>query len=54
MFILVYYFISTDFVQEAKNSERTARNFRNNKVVRIPGVFWVCGLSREFVVVSAY
>ncbi|XP_074557825.1 uncharacterized protein LOC141813741 [Curcuma longa] len=33
-------FLELDFVQEAKNSERTARNLRNNKVVRIPGVFW--------------
>lgn len=34
----------TDFIQEAKNSERAARYFRNNKIVRIPGVFWVCSL----------
>ncbi|XP_042473171.1 aarF domain-containing protein kinase 1-like isoform X2 [Zingiber officinale] len=33
-------FLELDFVQEAKNSERTARNLRNNKVVRIPGIFW--------------
>ncbi|XP_027332704.1 uncharacterized aarF domain-containing protein kinase 1 [Abrus precatorius] len=29
-----------DFVQEARNSERAARNFRNNQMVRIPHVFW--------------
>lgn len=29
-----------DFVQEAMNSERTAKNFRNNNVVKIPLVFW--------------
>ncbi|XP_004490790.1 uncharacterized protein [Cicer arietinum] len=29
-----------DFVQEARNSERAAKNFRNNKMVRIPHVFW--------------
>ncbi|CAL5189920.1 unnamed protein product [Lathyrus oleraceus] len=29
-----------DFVQEARNSERAAKNFRNNKIVRIPNVFW--------------
>ncbi|TXG49189.1 hypothetical protein EZV62_025064 [Acer yangbiense] len=32
--------VSTDFIQEAKNSERTAENFRNNDVVRVPQVFW--------------
>ncbi|VAH58935.1 unnamed protein product [Triticum turgidum subsp. durum] len=30
-----------DFTQEAKNSERTARCFRKNDVVKIPHVFWV-------------
>jgi aarF domain-containing kinase len=34
------YFLA-DFVQEARNSERAAKNFRNNKMVRIPHVFWV-------------
>ncbi|KAL2317303.1 hypothetical protein Fmac_031179 [Flemingia macrophylla] len=29
-----------DFVQEARNSEIAAKNFRNNKMVRIPHVFW--------------
>ncbi|KAL8142136.1 hypothetical protein V2J09_015168 [Rumex salicifolius] len=29
-----------DFVQEAKNSERTANNFRSNKQVKVPKVFW--------------
>ncbi|XP_010551532.1 PREDICTED: uncharacterized aarF domain-containing protein kinase 1 [Tarenaya hassleriana] len=29
-----------DFIQEAKNSERTAKNFKNNKMVIVPRVFW--------------
>ncbi|XP_061347768.1 uncharacterized protein LOC133293238 isoform X2 [Gastrolobium bilobum] len=29
-----------DFVQEARNSERAAKNLRYNKMVRIPHVFW--------------
>ncbi|PIA63956.1 hypothetical protein AQUCO_00201343v1 [Aquilegia coerulea] len=29
-----------DFIQEAKNSERTAKNFRKNKIVRVPRVNW--------------
>ncbi|XP_059451676.1 uncharacterized protein LOC132182448 isoform X1 [Corylus avellana] len=29
-----------DFIQEAKNSERTARNFKNNDFVKVPRVFW--------------
>ncbi|XP_077240999.1 protein kinase superfamily protein isoform X2 [Tasmannia lanceolata] len=29
-----------DFVQEAKNCERTARNFERNNVVRVPRIFW--------------
>ncbi|KAL5102109.1 hypothetical protein RYX36_006436 [Vicia faba] len=29
-----------DFVQEGRNSERAAENFRNNKIVRIPHIFW--------------
>ncbi|TKY56662.1 AarF domain-containing protein kinase 1 [Spatholobus suberectus] len=29
-----------DFVREARNSEIAAKNFRNNKMVRIPHVFW--------------
>ncbi|WOL03925.1 hypothetical protein Cni_G12645 [Canna indica] len=32
--------LELDFVQEAKNSERAARNFKNNNIVRIPGVYW--------------
>ncbi|GMH29938.1 hypothetical protein Nepgr_031781 [Nepenthes gracilis] len=30
-----------DFIQEAKNSERTAKNLENNKRVKAPRVFWV-------------
>ncbi|GAV58436.1 ABC1 domain-containing protein [Cephalotus follicularis] len=29
-----------DFIQEARNSERTAENFKNNNIIRVPGVFW--------------
>ncbi|KAL5721697.1 hypothetical protein ACHQM5_005310 [Ranunculus cassubicifolius] len=29
-----------DFIQEAKNSERTAKNFKRNATVRIPHIFW--------------
>ncbi|KAJ6766772.1 ABC1 FAMILY PROTEIN [Salix purpurea] len=29
-----------DFIQEARNSEKTDRNFKNNKFVRIPHIFW--------------
>ncbi|KAH6559622.1 hypothetical protein KP509_1Z001000 [Ceratopteris richardii] len=29
-----------DFVQEAKNAERTAKFFENNKFVKIPKIFW--------------
>lgn len=36
-----FYGGSTDFIQEARNSERTAHNFKNNKIVRVPHVFWV-------------
>ncbi|XP_054799305.1 uncharacterized protein LOC129303803 isoform X2 [Prosopis cineraria] len=32
--------LELDFVQEARNSERAARNFRNNKFIRVPHVFW--------------
>ncbi|XP_057442054.1 uncharacterized protein LOC130733802 [Lotus japonicus] len=35
-----------DFVKEARNSERAAKNFRNNKVIRIPHVFWELTTSR--------
>lgn len=30
-----------DFIQEARNSEKTANNFKNNKYVKIPRIFWV-------------
>ncbi|KAH9316547.1 hypothetical protein KI387_025174, partial [Taxus chinensis] len=29
-----------DFVQEAANAERTARNFRENSTVKVPHIFW--------------
>ncbi|KAG8662548.1 aarF domain-containing protein kinase 1 isoform X1 [Manihot esculenta] len=29
-----------DFMQEARNSERTAKNFKNKKIVRVPRIFW--------------
>ncbi|EPS73382.1 hypothetical protein M569_01373, partial [Genlisea aurea] len=29
-----------DFIQEAKNSERAAHNFRKNKMVTIPRIYW--------------
>ncbi|XP_027179391.1 uncharacterized aarF domain-containing protein kinase 1 isoform X1 [Coffea eugenioides] len=29
-----------DFIQEAMNSERAAKNFRSNSFVRVPRVFW--------------
>ncbi|WCJ25145.1 AarF domain-containing protein kinase 1 [Euphorbia peplus] len=29
-----------DFIQEARNSERTAKNFKNKKIVTIPHVYW--------------
>ncbi|KAK1263358.1 hypothetical protein QJS04_geneDACA017505 [Acorus gramineus] len=29
-----------DFVQEAKNSERTAKNFEKKKFIRVPCVYW--------------
>ncbi|KAF6163951.1 hypothetical protein GIB67_023659 [Kingdonia uniflora] len=37
---------SLDFVQEAKNSERTAENFKNNKMVKVPRVYWDLSTSR--------
>ncbi|EXB86783.1 hypothetical protein L484_007808 [Morus notabilis] len=33
--------LELDFVQEARNSEKAANNFKNNKVVKVPRVFWV-------------
>ncbi|KAK6154099.1 hypothetical protein DH2020_013738 [Rehmannia glutinosa] len=30
-----------DFIQEAKNSERAANNFKKNRMIRIPHVYWV-------------
>ncbi|CAL5373748.1 unnamed protein product [Camellia sinensis] len=32
--------LELDFIHEARNSERTAENFKNNAVVRVPFVFW--------------
>ncbi|KAH6799364.1 Protein kinase superfamily protein [Perilla frutescens var. frutescens] len=29
-----------DFIQEAKNSERAANNFKRNRIVKIPCVYW--------------
>lgn len=33
--------VELDFVLEARNSEKTANNFKNNKKVKVPCVFWV-------------
>uniref|UniRef100_A0A803PFP4 Protein kinase domain-containing protein n=1 Tax=Cannabis sativa TaxID=3483 RepID=A0A803PFP4_CANSA len=32
--------VELDFIQEARNSERTALNFKNNNTLKIPRVFW--------------
>ncbi|KAK9950766.1 hypothetical protein M0R45_006235 [Rubus argutus] len=32
--------LELDFIQEAGNSERTAHNFKNNRWVKVPRVFW--------------
>lgn len=32
--------LELDFIQEAMNSERTAKNFRQNSMVKVPHVFW--------------
>lgn len=32
--------LEIDFIQEARNSEKTAENFKNNKMVQVPRVFW--------------
>ncbi|KAA8547660.1 hypothetical protein F0562_004089 [Nyssa sinensis] len=32
--------LELDFIREARSSERTAKNFRNNRTVRVPRVFW--------------
>ncbi|KAI8536598.1 hypothetical protein RHMOL_Rhmol10G0270300 [Rhododendron molle] len=32
--------LELDFIHEARNAERTARNFKNNTVVRVPHIFW--------------
>ncbi|XP_062107684.1 uncharacterized protein LOC133818678 isoform X2 [Humulus lupulus] len=32
--------VELDFIQEARNSERTTNNFKNNKMLKIPRVFW--------------
>ncbi|XP_024007697.1 uncharacterized aarF domain-containing protein kinase 1 [Eutrema salsugineum] len=42
---LVYEFVKSisqelDFIQEAKNSERIAKNFKHNKMITVPTVFW--------------
>ncbi|MQM17904.1 hypothetical protein Taro_050885 [Colocasia esculenta] len=29
-----------DFIQEAENAERTARNFRGQKTIKVPQIFW--------------
>lgn len=33
---------AVDFVQEGKNAERTARNFKTKKIIKVPHIFWVC------------
>ncbi|KAJ4828786.1 hypothetical protein Tsubulata_010799 [Turnera subulata] len=33
--------LELDFIQEGRNSEKTARNFKNNTLVRVPSVYWV-------------
>ncbi|KAH0468109.1 hypothetical protein IEQ34_003142 [Dendrobium chrysotoxum] len=33
--------LELDFIQEGTNSERAARNFKKNKSIRIPRVYWV-------------
>ncbi|XP_022143333.1 uncharacterized aarF domain-containing protein kinase 1 isoform X2 [Momordica charantia] len=33
-------FLELDFTQEARNAERTAENFKNNNLVKIPRVYW--------------
>ncbi|XP_031273041.1 uncharacterized aarF domain-containing protein kinase 1 [Pistacia vera] len=32
--------LELDFIQEARNAEKTAENFKNNDIVRVPNVFW--------------
>ncbi|XP_035550641.1 aarF domain-containing protein kinase 1-like isoform X1 [Juglans regia] len=32
--------LELDFIQEAKNSERTAKNFKSNDMVWVPYIFW--------------
>ncbi|XP_038978886.1 probable serine/threonine-protein kinase abkD isoform X2 [Phoenix dactylifera] len=32
--------LELDFIQEANNSERTARNFKKNNIIKIPHVYW--------------
>ncbi|KAM0953087.1 putative ABC-type Cd(2+) transporter [Dioscorea sansibarensis] len=32
--------LELDFIQEGNNSERTARNFKKNNVIKIPHVYW--------------
>lgn len=38
-----------DFMQEARNAERTAENFKKNNLVKIPRVYWVWKLRLLFV-----
>lgn len=40
-FIGFAFYMSIDFVQEARNFETMSNNFRNNKFVRVPRIFWV-------------
>ncbi|XVF20477.1 hypothetical protein REPUB_Repub12eG0003600 [Reevesia pubescens] len=32
--------LELDFIQEARNAETMANNFKNNKIVRVPRIFW--------------
>ncbi|XP_062006416.1 uncharacterized protein LOC133723571 isoform X2 [Rosa rugosa] len=44
--------LELDFIQEAGNSERTANNFKNNKWVKVPHVFW--GLTTKQVLTMEF
>ncbi|TYK28240.1 putative aarF domain-containing protein kinase 1 isoform X1 [Cucumis melo var. makuwa] len=39
--ILTKGLLRQNFLQEARNAERTAENFKNNNLVKIPRVYWV-------------
>lgn len=39
--MILVHFGCADFLQEARNAERTAENFKNNNLVKIPRVYWV-------------